>query len=848
MVFFHADKNLQRLSEFYVTLGWVFSLTVYNPGFPEAVIMVMSPARVILFVLLFVFTADSCAGAAGSSSYTASRLSLTAEEQAWVDTHPVIRVACDPDYAPFQFTNKAGKPVGIANDYLAVISERLGVRFDYVLTDSWAQALQLVKTHKADMVAVATETPDRQEYMRFTTPYVEFPDVIITRAGESVSSLEELHGGHLLTIKGFGINEFLRSKHPQIELRMAPDVKTLLERVSTGEADAGVLNLATTSYAIEKWKIANLHISSLTEFSYQLALASRRDWPILQPLLQKGVDSIGSEERQTIYRNWVGLQSESWQPTREQLAAFAVVLIIIGFGVTLIWNRQLRKTVESRTRELRASELEFRNLYKTALVGLYRTAIDGTRVLAANPALATLFGYDTLDAFMERFASRDIYVERGRRETLLKMLREQGRVDNFEFLGRMRDGSVRSFLLSGTIYEDQGYLEGAILDITDRKRAEDEARAAREAAEQANRTKTDFLAAASHDLRQPLHAMSLQIGQLKESIQDEKAQETLAQLSNSQFALSDILNALLDISHLDAGTLKQNPSHFPLAQFFTRLKNEFTPEAHERGVELRIHSTEAWLYSDPVLLYRVIANLVDNAIKYTRAPGVLIAARKRGDSWRIEVWDCGPGIPEEQQQAIFDKFVQLNNPGRDRRKGLGLGLSIVQRLNQLLGLQLTLISRSGCGSCFRLEVPEGTPVPQQNNQGHSHAERGYRLDGAVVLVVDDDPDVLVATRNLLSGWKCAVLTAASLAEAVAVAADEDIDVIVADYSLADGHTGLDVIEALSGNGGKQCRAVIISGDVNPEELDKLRDGHYPVLRKPVTPVILRSTLHRLMVN
>ncbi|MDT8385011.1 MAG: transporter substrate-binding domain-containing protein [Gammaproteobacteria bacterium] len=808
----------------------------------------MTSIRLFFLVLLYVLCTGVCLAENTLPQYNSPKLVLTAEEQAWVDAHPVIRVASDPDYAPFQFKNDAGKSVGVANDYLEIISQRLGIRFEYRLPDSWAQALQLVKKHEADMVAVATETPERLEYMRFTAPYVDFPDVIITRSGDSVSSLEELHGRHLLTIKGFGINEFLRNRHPQIELRLVADVKTLLERVSTGEADAGVLNLATTSYAIGKWKIANLHISSQTGFSYKLALASRRDWPMLQRLLQKGIDSIGGNEREVIARKWVGLKSESWKPTREQVVAFAVTLIIVGFGVTLIWNRQLRKTVESRTQELRASEQEFRNLYKTALVGLYRTTIDGTKVLAANPAVASQFGYDSVDTLMEHFSSKDVYVEPGRRETLLKMLRENGRVDNFEFLGRLLDGSVRNFLLSGTLYEDQGYLEGAILDITDRKRAEDEAKVARETAEQANRAKTDFLAAASHDLRQPLHAMSLQIGQLKESLQDEKAEEILTQISNSQFALSDVLNALLDISHLDAGTLKPNFSHFPLAQLFTRLENEFGPQTRERGVELRLRSTRAWLYSDATLLYRVLANLVDNAIKYTAAPGVLIAARKRGDHWRIEIWDCGPGIPAEQQQAIYDEFVQLDNPGRDRRKGLGLGLSIVQRLNQLLGHQLSLISRSGYGSCFRLEVAEGTPLPQQNGEPLSHEERGYRLQGAVVLVVDDDPDVLTATRDLLTGWKCAVLTAASLEEAVAVAADEEIDVIIADYRLADGHTGLEVIEVLNEKQGGKSKAVIITGDVNAEELSRLRDGRYPVLSKPVMPVTLRSTLHQLMVD
>ncbi|MEJ2566575.1 MAG: transporter substrate-binding domain-containing protein [Gammaproteobacteria bacterium] len=692
----------------------------------------MSSARTILLFLLFVLFTGTCLGGKVAHPGNSPGLVLTAEEQRWVNAHPVIRVASDPDYAPFQFKNDAGESVGLANDYLEIISQNLGIRFEYRLPVSWAQALQLIKTHKADMVAVATETPERLKYMRFTAPYVAYPDVIITRAGEDVSSLEALHGKQLLTIKGFGVNEFLRNSHPQIELRMAADVMTLLQRVSTGEADAGLLNLATTSYAIEKWKITNLHISSLTEFSYKLALASRRDWPMLQHLLQKGVASIGSEERQAIYRKWVGLQSGSWKPTREQVIAFTVALTVAGFGVTLAWNRQLRRKVEFSTQELRASE--------------------------------------------------------------------------------------------------------------------EEARTAREAAEQATRAKTDFLAAASHDLRQPLHAMSLQIGQLKELLQDENAEGVLAQISNSQFALSDILNALLDISHLDAGTLKPNMTHFPLAQLFTRLENEFTSLAREHDVGLRLRSTRAWLYSDATLLYRVLANLVDNAIKHSRAPGVLIAARRRGDRWRIEVWDCGPGIPAEQQQAIFDKFVQLDNRGRDRRKGLGLGLSIVQRLNQLLGYQLRLISRMGRGTCFRLAVPEGVPLPRQNGAPLTHEERGYRLQGAVVLVVDDDPDVLAATRDLLTSWTCAVLTADSLEDAVRVAADEEIDVIIADYRLADGHTGLEVIETLNEKGGRRSKAVIITGDVNPEELSRLRGSRYPVLSKPVAPVTLRSLLHRLMVE
>lgn len=1021
-------------------------------------------------------------------------LALTTEEQAWLEAHPVIRVAADPDYPPFQFENSAGISVGVANDYLKLVAERLGVRFEYTLPESWAEALQLIKQHDADMVAVATETPERLDYMRFTRPYVDFPDVIITRAGEKISSLAELHGGELLTIKGFGINEFLRSQHPQIKLRMVPDVKTLLERVSTGEADAGVLNLATTSYAIERWKITNLHISSLTDFSYQLAFASRRDWPmlnqlldkalasltdtekqqvfrkwititvsntdkpashveltaterqwldehpvilaaadpywppmeyldqngqytgmsadyiklvaerlgihievlpqsswdaaldnarvrkvailtaaattperqqfldftqpylnlpaaiivndesrdiagiddlegrkvaviknyashdyfqrnhpdielvpvadvstglyavsygevdalianiasasyyieqlaiqnlrvagesgftyqlgiasrndwpILNTLLEKGVASLTPQERQDIYRKWIGLKPEPWKPSQEQLAGFTIGLVILGLAITLVWNQQLRRTVESRTKELRTSEQEFKNLYKTALVGLYRFSIDGKSVLAANPALTTLFGYPSVETFLQQFSFRAAFAVDEQRQQLFKTLRHTGRVDNFEFLGRLLDGSQRNFLISGTLYDEQGYLEGAVLDITDRKQAEDEARVARETAERASRAKTDFLAAASHDLRQPLHAISLQVGKLQEILHSDEADTILNQISSSQTALRDILDTLLDISHLDAGTLKPNLSHFPLTQLFTQLHNEFGPQAKARGFELRFHPTSAWVCSDGVLLYRVLANLVDNAIKHSRAPGVLIGARQRADNWQIEIWDCGPGIPAEQHQAIFEEFVQLGNPGRDRRQGLGLGLSIVQRLNQLLGLELQLASTTGRGSCFKLTVPEGIPVARQQGEPLTHEQRSYSLQGAVILVVDDDPAILAATRDLLASWKCAVLTASSIDQALDVAKDEEPDIVIADYHLADGQTGTELIAALQEQHRRAFKAVVITGDIAPHNLPGLGDGTYPVLRKPVVPLTLRSTLHRLMVS
>ncbi len=927
----------------------------------------MNKISTILFALLCLYYTGGCFGENGAD--TQNTLQLTQQEKAWLSEHPVIRVAADPDYAPFQFTNDAEQTVGVANDYLEIIAQRLGIRFEYRQPDSWAQALQLIQNHEADMVAVATETPERLQYMHFTKPYVDFPDVIITRSGEKIASLEELHGKHLATIEGFGINEFLRKNHPQVELRMMPDVQTLLGRISTGEIDAGVLNLATTSYAIGKWKITNLHISSLTDFSYKLALASRRDWPMLNHLLDKALATITEDERQQVFRKWITITTPSPNPqltkiqltTEEQqwldehpvilaasdpdwppveyldqnkefsgMAADYIDLVSQRLGIRIEvvphqnWSEALQSARERKVSLLtaaastpeRSTFLNFSKPYlelpasiiinddtrgisnmsdlrgkKVAVVKNYAShdflkrqhpELDLLAVADVRNGLYAV-SYGEVDAFIANVATASYYIEKQAIQNL-RVAGESGfsyqvglaSRNDWPMLHRLLQKSLNSISNEErqTIYRkwiglkpeswkpsrEQIIAVAVALIIIGfaitlawnrqlRKTVEyrtQALRASEAAAEKANQAKSDFLAAASHDLRQPLHAMSLQIGQLTELMPDKKAQKILTQISNSQYALSDIINALLDISRLDAGILKPDVSHFPLARLFARLQNEFTPQALERGIDLRVHATHAWLHTDATLLYRILANLVDNAIKHSNAPGVLVGARARGDNWQIEVWDCGPGIAEEQQQAIFGEFVQLLTPEPNRRRGLGLGLSIVRRLNALLDIQLTLASRMGAGSCFRLEVARGTPMPLQKGKALSAKDRNYSLQGAVVLVVDDDLDVLVATRDLLTSWKCAVLTAASVSEALSVITDEDIDVVVADYDLGDEHTGLDLINTLNEHSSKPCKALIISGNVSNEQMRQLREGPYPILSKPVLPMTLRSSLHQLL--
>jgi ABC-type amino acid transport substrate-binding protein len=238
-------------------------------------------------------------------------ITLTNQERVWLQNHPIIRIAPDPDYAPFQFKGESDISLGVADDYLQLIGKKLNIRFKTISTNSWAESLALVKNKDADLVAVAAETPERLEYMNFTRPYVEFPDVIITRTSHTkMSTLADLAGERIATVKGFAINKYITDNHPDISLIINPDVKSALQSVSTGETDASVMNIATTSYNIEKWNITNLRVNAITGFSYKLSFASRKDWPLLSQILDKALDAITEEEKKEILRKWIAIGSD----------------------------------------------------------------------------------------------------------------------------------------------------------------------------------------------------------------------------------------------------------------------------------------------------------------------------------------------------------------------------------------------------------------------------------------------------------------------------------------------------------------------------------------------------------
>jgi signal transduction histidine kinase/CheY-like chemotaxis protein len=365
--------------------------------------------------------------------------------------------------------------------------------------------------------------------------------------------------------------------------------------------------------------------------------------------------------------------------------------------------------------------------------------------------------------------------------------------------------------------------------------------------ELANVAKSRFIAAASHDLRQPLHALGLLAAQLRSATDPAERKKIIERISAAISEMNELFAALLDVSKLDAGVVMPNVVEFPIAQLLRGMETTFAGAARQKGLSLRIVPSTAWVRSDPVLLARIMLNLVSNAVRYTLSGGIVIGCRHRAGALRIEVWDSGPGIPENQRQNIFGEFYQLADDQSDRHSGLGLGLAIVDRLCRLLDHSVELTSALGKGSRFTVVVP--LAAARAASVSPVAADAGAAGRGEVIVVIDDATLVLEAMAGLLRHWGFFVVTAESCDAALARLAEQNKrpDLIISDYHLA-GEFGIEAIERMRRVFGAPVPAFLISGDTSPQRLRDARAKGYYLLHKPVEPMRLRAVLANLLSN
>ena len=562
--------------------------------------------------------------------------------------------------------------------------------------------------------------------------------------------------------------------------------------------------------------------------------------------LQRALRNLeaSSEEQMAINEEALSV-NEEYQSTNEELLTSKEELQSLNEELTAL-NGQLHETLERQ----RTTTNDLQNiLYSTDVATLFLDTDLHIRFF--TPATKSLFGILPGD-IGRPLADLSSLAPDG------ALLGDAGRVlKNAIAIEREIEAHTGEWFIRRILpYRTQDdEVEGVVItfvNITDRKRAADALGMAKRQAETANLAKSRFLAAASHDLRQPLQTLALLQGLLAKVAEGEKAQKLVGRLDETLGAMTSMLNTLLDMNQIEAGTVRANPVRFPINDLFDRLRDEFTDHAQAQRLSLRVVPCRLSVESDPRLLEQMLRNLLSNAVKYTKRGGVLLGCRRHAGKLSVEVWDTGVGIREEEHEAIFEEYHQLDNAARNRSRGLGLGLAIVQRLGKLLGHRVAVRSRPGKGSVFSIEVPSGRtaePAPDEPAlRAGSDRPVGPARHTGMILVVEDDPELRELLEIMLKGEGHRVMTASDGIVALDRVAEGAAgpDLILADFNLPNGLNGLQLTAQLRETLKRQVPAVILTGDISTETLRAVALQDCVQLNKPVKLQELRATVEALL--
>ncbi|CRL47215.1 MULTISPECIES: NahK/ErcS family hybrid sensor histidine kinase/response regulator [Pseudomonas] len=572
------------------------------------------------------------------------------------------------------------------------------------------------------------------------------------------------------------------------------------------------------------------------------------------------------------------------KPSDDQQRALAGLL---GLG-----SHSARKShypeLAARLDELEAERNRYKWLFENAVQGIFQASLhEGMR--AANPALAHMLGYQDPQEVLFSLAdlASNLFVGGASElENIGEILKHQRSLHGYETQLRRKDGSSLDVLMNLLLKPDQeGLVEGFVADITERKQAQqrlqqlndeleqrvaartdelleanrnlqqqitqrkqiaEALRDARDAAEAANRSKDKYLAAASHDLLQPLNAARLLISTLRERKLPDVEQVLVERTHQALEGAEDLLTDLLDISRLDQAAVKPDVALYRLDELLGPLVSEFQSVAEAAGLNLRVQVGEYAISTDLRLMTRILRNFLSNACRYTDEGSILLGARRRGEMLRLEVWDTGRGIAADRLDSIFLEFNQLDVGRAADRKGVGLGLAIVERIGKILGYRIGVKSVPGRGSMFSIDVPISHEVPLPISQAAPQLTTGNPLPGRRLLVLDNEVSILESMSALLGQWGCEVVTATDESSALAALRGQAPELILADYHLDHGVVGCDVVRHLREHYGQVIPAVIITADRTDQCRRSLQRLGAPLLNKPVKPGKLRAALSQML--
>jgi len=666
---------------------------------------------------------------------------LTPQQRDWLAQHPVIKLAPDPDFPPIEYLDENGHYQGIAADYTRLVEKVLGITIQIEKLATWNDVLDAAQTRSVDMFGAASESPQRREYMNFTSPHIELPGVIIVRKDvDAALDLKKLTGLRVAVISGYIWQDHLNNDYPELELDLVPDMKTGLQKVSFGMADAMVANLATATYTMEKEGITNLRVAGESGYFGRYAFAVRSDWPELAVILQKALDTIKPDQDKAILNRWVGFEpTTTWVPDRNFLIVAAILVALFVFITILAWNFALKRQVRQRTQQLKqelserkradqaliTSENALRRVFDSVYDAIFILKLDGS-IIEVNRRMLEMFAV-TADEVISMSITDDLSEPGEQQQTLVDnwSLISNGKSMLFEWRAR-RPHQNRCFdaeihaqrisLLNGDV------ILATVRDISERKKVD--------------ALKNEFISTVSHELRTPLTAINGSLDLLVGGIGGELPSQSMELLKISQRnskRLLHLINDILDIEKLEAGKTPFNMHEVDLIALLQSSVEVNQAYAEQLNVRLEFSSktAEAKVSLDPDRFSQVMANLISNASKFSPSGDIVSIKLDRQDSdYRVSVTDHGPGIAESFKADLFEKFTQFDASDTRALGGTGLGLSISKTIIEQMNGAIGVDSTEGHGSTFYIQLPALTAVPLTLDKPPSLAKRGWgRFEG-----------------------------------------------------------------------------------------------------------------------
>jgi len=765
------------------------------------------------------------------------RVLFTKKEQAWIDKHPTVLVGVDKVWEPFDFMNSQGKHDGMSADYLRLISEKTGLHFKITDQATWTDVLKAAKEQSIDMIAAIAPTKERQKFLTFTEPYMQYAFVLASaNNGHLFYQISDFNGKRLGVIKSYITDDILTKQYPEVEVVRYENLQSLLKAVATHEVDGLLDNAVSVAYYIKMHGFSHIKMVTIGEQKRAISMGVTKNNPILHTILNKVLASLSSVEKQKIRDRWISLEYEK---TIDYTLVYQILGLFFIFIVgSWLWYRRLR--LEGHKRE--ESEAQMRMLIENIPLSVIVNDFEGS-VLRAN-----MFALDTFHIKSEELASynvMDFYADSRKRDELLKTIQEEGKVNNKIVKFKRLDGTTMDIMLSiiPIMYDTQKAMLSIMVDLTERIEIEEALRTAKKVADTANKSKSEFLANMSHEIRTPMNAIMGFTELLNEQVKEPRLRSYTKVIQNAGKSLLTLINDILDLSKIEAGKLEIHKTAVDVHGIVSDVVSIFSMTAAKKGLSIVVDIDEALpqsLLLDGIRLRQVLLNLVGNAVKFTAEGYIKISVHicnveehlSKLDL-KISVEDTGIGIPETQREHIFSSFEQQE--GQDNRKygGTGLGLSISKRLVEMMGGSISIESVEKQGAVFSIYLHrvDISSLTLSQEESVTEVKTEVYFKEAKILVVDD----IEYNRELIiknfEETAIEIMTASDGLEAIAQVKKEKPDLILMDIRMPimDGYEAAQQIKSIS-----NVPIIALTASVMEDEYEQDKSKNFnSYLRKPI---------------